>query len=281
MADKRKSRKPAPAARGRDAAQARAEAERLKAAQAAKERRTKLLAIAGAVLVVVGIVVAVVLVLIEATKSSYGDVAKPPGAIEAGAVVIGQDLAPGGTPAEGDDVVVVRVYSDYMCPNCASVEARLSGKFEELAAAGKIKLEIQPLAILDYMSEGTNYSTRASNAALTVAKYAPDKFLAFHSRLFDSDIQPGEYTEGLTDERLIEVAQEVGIGSEATDKFADQEFYDWITYSTDKGRSDGLQGTPSMWIGPSDSRLTQIEDPYGVNLDDAIARVLAGDNPNG
>ncbi|MDR2379209.1 MAG: thioredoxin domain-containing protein [Bifidobacteriaceae bacterium] len=268
-------------ARNRDAARARAEAERLKAVQAAKERRTKLIAVGAGLVVVVAIVVAVVLVLREATKSNFDEIARPLGANEAGALVIGQDLVVGGAPAEGDGVVVLRVYSDYMCPGCGAVERRLSAKFDELAASGKIKLEIQPVAFLDRFSLGTLYSTRATRAAMTVAQHAPDKFLAFHAKLFASDVQPAENSEGLTDERLVELAQEVGVGEDVTAKFADNEFAEWVDYATDQAQAQPVETTPSLWIGASDSDLTLIENPGAVNLDDAVAAVLAGQDPNG
>jgi protein-disulfide isomerase len=262
-------------------ARAREEAARLKAAQAAKERRTRLIAISAAAVVLVAVVVAVVVVLGAATKSNYDEIARPAGANKAGSIVIGQDLAAGGVPAEGDDVLVLRVYSDYMCPGCGGVERRLGSKFEQLAAEGKIKLEIQPVSFLDSLSQGTQYSTRATLAAMAVAQGAPDRFLAFHAKLFEDGVQPDENTEGLTDERLVELAQEVGVPAEVTDKFADAEFKDWVDYATDQARTQPVITTPSLWIGKSDSKLTLIEQPGAVDLDDAIAKVLAGENPNG
>ncbi|MDR1442865.1 MAG: thioredoxin domain-containing protein [Bifidobacteriaceae bacterium] len=259
---------------------ARAEAERLKAAQAAKERRVKLIAISAAVVVVIAAVVAVVFVIREANKSNFADVPKPVGGNEAGVIVIGQDLAAGGTPAEGDEVVVLRMYSDYICPGCGSVERRLGSKLEELTADGKIKLEIAPVPFLDYMSNGTQYSTRATNAAMTVANYAPDKFMAFHAKLFETGIQPEENTDGLSDERLVELAQEVGVPEDVAAKFAAMEFIRWLDYSVQEARAQPVEGTPSMWIGKSDSDLTLIDNPSSINLDEAIADVLAGNDPN-
>jgi protein-disulfide isomerase len=281
MADKNKSGKgKATQQRNRDAERARAEAERLRAEQAAKERRTKLIAIIAGVVVVVAIAVAVIFVVRQASKSDYADVARPVGAFEAGAIVIGQDLVAGGAPAEGSDVAVVRVYSDYICPGCGSLERRLGAKLEELAAAGKIKLEFQPVVFLDSQSQPAGYSTRATNAAMTVANYAPDKFLAFHAKLFESGTQPAEGTAGLSYEELAQVAQGLGISAEVTDRFVGAEFAAWLDYETDKAYSSGVEGTPSVSIGKSDGSLTLVKNPGSLNLDDAIARVLAGDNPD-
>ncbi|MDR1188223.1 MAG: thioredoxin domain-containing protein [Bifidobacteriaceae bacterium] len=262
-------------------AAARAEAERLKAAQAAKERRTKLIAVAAAVVVVIAVAVAVVLVLRGSNKSSYEDVTRPLGGSEAGAIVVGQDLAAGGAPAEGDDVVVVRIYSDYMCPGCGSVERRLGAKLEELTASGDIKLELQSVAYLNRFSQGTEYSTRAANATATVAALAPEQYLAFHSKLYESGVQPEESTEGLTDERLVELAQEVGVPESVTSQFAERKYESWVDYATTQAQDFGVGGTPSIWVGKSDSDLTQITDTSSLNLDAVIAAVRAGDNPNG
>ncbi|MDR1634279.1 MAG: DsbA family protein [Bifidobacteriaceae bacterium] len=280
MASKSKSGKGAAARRNEDAARARAEAERLKAVQAAKERRTKLITIGIGAVVAVAVVVAVVLVLRQSTESNYDEIARPKGAIEAGAIVIGQDLAAGGAPAEGEDVAVVRVYSDYICPGCGSLERRLGAKFEELAAAGKIKLELQPVAFLDSQSSPAGYSSRATNAAMIVANYAPDKFVAFHAKLFETGTQPDEGTEGLTAEQLVELAQGLGVPADVTDRFADSEFSSWVEYETSQAVADGVGTTPSLWVGKSDGNLTLITNPGTINLDDAIAKVLDGEDPN-
>jgi protein-disulfide isomerase len=255
---------------------ARLEAERLKAAQAAKERRGRLIGVGIGAAVVVAAIVVVVLVL-QSTQGS-GAATRPLGANDAGAIVLGQDLKPGGEPAGG--AVVVRLYSDYLCPNCAQVERRLAASLEELAAAGEIKLEIQAVDFLARLSSGTEYPKRAANAAATVANYAPEQFLAFHAKLYEADIQPGENTEGLTDERLAEVAQEVGVPAEVTDRFTANEFAEWVEYATSTAISDGVGGTPSIRMGPSDSKLTAVKDPYSLNPEQAIARVRDGQSPD-
>jgi protein-disulfide isomerase len=267
------------AAQQRAREEARAEAQRIKQRQAARDRRNLLIGIAAAVTVVVAAAVVVVVVLMNSSGGSY-EGEKPTGASDDGVILIGQNGQPGGEAARGDDVVVVRVYSDYICPICGSVERRLGSKLESLAASGDIRLEIAPISFLDNESNGTKYSTRSTNAVLTVARYAPEQFLAFHSKLFEQDVQPSQYSEGLDDAKLVELAQSVGVPASVTDKFAAGEFNSWIEFAAQKARDQPVEGTPSIWMGKSDSKLTLIKNSNSLDLDDAIAKVREGKDPN-
>ncbi|MDR2381448.1 MAG: thioredoxin domain-containing protein [Bifidobacteriaceae bacterium] len=273
---KAKRKPPQVVAREQARQAARLEAERLKAAQAAKDRRRKLIGLGIGVVLLVAIVVVVILVLQE-TKQSTEDVIRPTGGNDAGAIVIGQDLAAGGEPASGEDVVTVRIFSDYMCPYCGQAERRLKARLEELATAGEIRLELQVLPRLDSLSLGTEYSTRAANAAATVANYAPAQYLAFHSKLFESGIQPAEGSEGLSDEELIALAQEVGVPEDVTARFAAAEFEPWVSYANTEAYNQGVSSTPAMLIGLKESDLAAVSNPVQVDIDDAIAKVRAGE----
>ncbi|MDR1392441.1 MAG: thioredoxin domain-containing protein [Bifidobacteriaceae bacterium] len=273
--------KPAKAAaqqRAREAA--RAEAARLKSEAAARERRLRLIYIGAGVALLVAVAVIVVLVLQSTTAKNYDEVDRPAGANEYGAIALGQDMVPGGALTTAEDAVVVRIYADYMCPGCATLEGRLGSKLTSLAEAGEIKLEILVVSYLDRMALGTQYSTRAANAAATVAHYAPEQYWAFHAKLFESDIQPGENTEGLSDERLAEIAQQLGVPADVTDRFAAREFDSWVTFATDQAKAQGVGGTPGLAIGKSGSDLTLAKLPGSIDLDAAIARVRAGQSPD-
>ncbi|MDR2252809.1 MAG: thioredoxin domain-containing protein [Bifidobacteriaceae bacterium] len=271
---------PVAAARERARQEARLEAERLKAAQAAKDRRRRLISVAiGAAVVVVAAIV-VILVLQTTKTPGFAELTKPPGATERGSIVIGQDLKPGGEPASGDDVLVLRIYSDYMCSACGSTERRLGARVEELAASGEVQLEINSLGFLDDVSTGTAYSSTAANAVATVAEYAPDQYLAFHSKLFEQEVQTVSFSEGLTNERLAELAAEVGVPQDVTDRFALGEFNDWVAYTTDQALNDGVGQTPAIAIGKTDSSVKFAEYASSLDVDSALARVRAGDSPD-
>ena len=103
------------------------------------------------------------------------------------------------------DAVVVDVYLDYMCPYCAMFEA-INGAIAGRAAGGRddVVVAYHPVSILDRLSMGTGYSTRAATAAALVADQAPETFDAFNAAMFAS--QPGESTEGLTDAAIAGIA---------------------------------------------------------------------------
>ncbi|MDR2347159.1 MAG: DsbA family protein [Bifidobacteriaceae bacterium] len=258
---------------------ARQEVERLKAAQAAKERRTRIIGVAIGLVIVIA--AAVVVILVQQSTSGSGSTGpRPLGANDAGAIVLGQDLQPGGAPAAGGDAVVIRIYADYLCPNCAEVERRLSASLENLASAGEITLEIQAVDFLARLSNGTEYPRRAANVAATIANYSPEHFLAFHSKLYEEGVQPDEGSDGLTDQRLVELAQEVGVPASVTDRFAASEFAEWVEYATAQAVADGVGGTPGIKMGASDSKLTLVNNPYTLNPDTAIARIRDGQSPD-
>src|SRR5690606_576114 len=97
---------------------------------------------------------------------------------------------------------------------------------------GKTTVEIHPLAVLDRLSQGTKYSTRATNASACVANYSPNQFYDFHNLLFAN--QPAEQSSGLSDDQLIDLATQAAVGS--PDKVAscikNQDFKKWVSDST-------------------------------------------------
>ncbi|MDR0366442.1 MAG: DsbA family protein [Bifidobacteriaceae bacterium] len=254
------------------------EAKKIKAQREAKERRMKMIGLVAVVAVAIIVAVIVVLVLQTTNGPGFDEIeAKPTGAQESGALLIGQDLVVGGQPARGDDVVVLRVYSDYICPGCGSVEGRLGQRMEDMAAAGQIQLEIAPLVTLDGQST-TRYSSRATDAAMVVANYSPDKFLAFHKLLFAN--QPPEGSAGLSDDELKDLARQVEVPETTIERFGNDEFAEWIAYANSQAQKQPVQTTPSLWMGKSDSDLTLVKNPGSINLDRARQRVLAGQDLN-
>jgi protein-disulfide isomerase len=63
---------------------------------------------------------------------------------------------------------------------------------------------VHSVSILDRLSDGSEYSTRAASASAWVADRAPEQFSAFHESLFAD--QPEENTPGLSDEQIAQVA---------------------------------------------------------------------------
>ena len=206
--------------------EARVKAIQMREQQKKREKRNRTIAISGLVAAVVVLAVVVALILGQTKGTSAGaaytgdavklaDVAKPSTAEDNGAIPVGATGKAGEKPATGD--VVVSVYLDYMCPYCHQFETANDAELATLRAAGGVTVEYHPISILDRLSSGTEYSTRASNAAAIVADQAPDKFPAFNTALFAN--QPAENSQGLSDDEIAKLALTAGVPQSVVDKF--------------------------------------------------------------
>ena len=206
--------------------EARLKAIEMREQQKKREKRNRTIAISGLVAAVVVLAVVVALILGQ-TKTTAGgaaytgdavkiaDVAKPSTAEDNGAIPVGATGKAGEKPAAGD--VVVSVYLDYLCPYCHQFETANDAELATLRAAGGVTVEYHPVSILDRLSSGTEYSTRAANAVAVVADQAPDKFSAFNTALFAN--QPAENSQGLSDDEIAKLALTAGVPQSVVDKF--------------------------------------------------------------
>jgi protein-disulfide isomerase len=162
-------------------------------------------------------------------------------------------------PNERDDeagILDIQMYVDYLCPICGDFEATNGDYITSLLGNGNTTVEIHPIAILDRLSQGSKYSTRATNAAACVANYAPNQYYAFHNLLFAN--QPAENTTGLSDDELIELTVQAKV--DEVDKIAacikNQEFKAWVSNSTTRALNgpipnsnvDKVTGTPTVIV---------------------------------
>jgi protein-disulfide isomerase len=245
--------------------EARLKALELREQQKKREKRNRIIAISGLVAAVVVLVVVVALILGQSKTTATGgaaytgdavkiaDVAKPSTAEANGAIPVGATGKAGEAPAAGD--VVVSVYFDYLCPYCHQFETANDAELATLRAAGGVTVEYHPVSILDRLSSGTEYSTRAANAVAVVADQAPDKFSAFNTALFAN--QPAENSQGLSDDEIAKLALGAGVPQSVVDKFTatvpDKSWRTFAPYvaalttqaSTDLGSSFG---TPTVLI---------------------------------
>ena len=212
----------------------------------------------GSILVVVAVIAAAVLVLTSVFSSIERSSTSRSGTEQAGG-----SSAPAGTSGDGivvgdggDDAVRVVTYIDYLCPYCGQFESTNAEQLSEWVDSGQVVLEVHPVSFLDRASLGTEYSTRAANAAACVADEAPDRFEAFSALLFEN--QPQEETEGLSDADLIDLVNEAGAldGTDVADCIDSGEFDDWVTQATERALSepvpnsdlDRIQGTPTVIV---------------------------------
>jgi len=235
---------------------ARAKALAMRQEQERKAKRTRMLAIGGllaAVLVLAAVVFAIVRQG-QANAEAYGDVVYAGGAQEAVAPSLEDVEAPaaadatGGIPisaagvgeAGGEDDVVVEVYFDFMCPWCGKFDAANSGELEALAADEGVTVVYKNIAFLDGNSQGTFYSTRAANAAATVAAEAPELYTDFVTALYAN--QPAEGTEGLKDAKIAEIATEVGVPQDVVDAFTET-----VDGTFEVGSDDATESRDGTW----------------------------------
>jgi protein-disulfide isomerase len=257
---------------------AKAEAERIKAAQAAKERRRRLITIGSLVGAVLVVAVVITVVMLSTQSKEWNAVElKPLGAVKSGGIRLGQDLQPGGEAPSGNDVVTVRIYSDFMCPGCGSFDLQNAALLSDLSKNGSIQVEVHTLGILDYIEKSESYSTRAALASFAVAKYDPANYWAFVQALFGD--QPTEGQETRTDEQIVQIAQSAGVSEEAREKFRSLEMQPWLDYANAKFQQDGYTGTPTIVLARGDEK----GEVWGrvINLEEAIDNVREGRPANG
>lgn len=135
---------------------------------------------------------------------------------------------------EESATIAIDMYVDYFCKICGAFEEANGDQIATWVESGAATIEIHPLAILDRVSQGTKYSTRAANAAACVANYSPDAYYSFHTALFQN--RPDENTTGLSDEKLIELATKAKATRIASisDCITEQKFKVWVTEAKDR-----------------------------------------------
>ena len=176
-------------------------------------------------------------------------------ATETAALKSGQDPV-ANTRDEASGTLDIQMYVDYLCPICGQFEATNGAYITSLLDNGKTTVEIHPIAILDRLSQGTKYSTRATNAAACVANYSPNQYYDVHNLLFAN--QPKENTVGLGDDELISLTTQAAVLN--PDKIStcikNQEFKKWVGDSTARALNgpipnsnvDKVTGTPTIIV---------------------------------
>lgn len=153
------------------------------------------------------------------------------------------------------DTANIVMYVDYLCPICGDFENTNGEQITSWVTAGNATVEIHPISILDRLSSGSKYATRAANAAACVANYEPDTFLAFNTAMFAD--QPAENTTGLTNDELASVAESAGVTStEVASCITDETYADWVEASTQRALAgpipnsdiDTVEGTPTVLV---------------------------------
>ncbi len=267
---------------------ARQQAKSLSAKSSARDKRGRLLTQIGlgvAAITVIGILAAVIL---EGTKpAGPGPLNMASDGIKIGAEykavkteALPADAQPVPTPENPSDIVDITIFVDYLCPICGEFEAVNGASINDLVSRGSATIEIHPLSFLDNRSQGSQYSTRAANAVACLSNYVPDSVLEFSNLLFAN--QPAENTSGLSDEQLIQLAQQTGANEQATACIEDQDFKSWVGASTARAMGGTLainnldpsftkiSGTPTVLING-----VPFQYSYPFNNEEFLSAVLA------
>ncbi|WP_307841978.1 thioredoxin domain-containing protein [Salinibacterium sp. SWN1162] len=235
--------------------------------QKKKDRRTKWILQGSVGLALVAIVAVIALVLVNSNQPAgpgpqnfasdgiqlnQGFIATPTDARASDADPIANDRD------EESGVLDIQIYVDYLCPICGSFEQTNAEYIESLVENDAATLEIHPITILDRLSQGQRYSSRAVNAVACVADSSPNDFYSYHNTLLSEAVQPAENTAGLSNDDLIDLLDVVGV--ENTDAIAecitDETFKTWVKNSTARALSDPIPnsdvgevtGTPTVLV---------------------------------
>lgn len=176
-------------------------------------------------------------------------------AVETGAIQPGQ--SPIATiPDSSSEVISIQVYIDYFSPLGLSFEQANGEQIATWVDSGAATLEVHPLAILDRVSQGTKYSTRAANAAACVANFAPDQYYKFHTALLEN--QPKENSAGLTDKQLVQLTLDANVDNTTKIRgcIEQQTFRSWVADARDRALTgpipftdvDAISDTPTVIV---------------------------------
>ena len=230
----------------RDAAREKAREQRLK--QQRREKRNRAVLQLSIGVVIVAIVAVVALVIVNSVRPAGPG---PRNMANGGITISGASLkairtgpaAAGSTPSPQTPPagkVLIQAWEDFGCPACRSFEEANGSTIAQLVKSGAAEVQYLPVSILDNRFQG-GYSTRAANAAAAVANWSPDSFPAFHSLMYQKDVQPEEGQAGLTDDRLIELVQQVKPQNLAQIEKAirGQQYVKWVDARTEEFTKDG------------------------------------------
>jgi protein-disulfide isomerase len=217
-----------------------------------KRDRRRRVALQGGIVVAIVVVIAIIVLVVAngIRPPSSGPLNMQSDGIKIGAdykavstpaLKPGEDPTPSKTNAK--DVIAIQVYLDYQCPICGAFEKANSDQISTWVKTGAATIEIHPISILDRMSLGTRYSTRAANAAACIANYSPNTYFAFSALLFSH--QPAENTTGLSDQQIVALAEKAKPTKLSSIKtcITNQAFKSWVIASTARATTGPIVGT--------------------------------------
>jgi protein-disulfide isomerase len=145
------------------------------------------------------------------------------------------DISVSGLAFEGpaDAPVTIAVFSDYQCPYCARLLPLMEQVREKYPDDVKIVFKNFPLAM--------HKSAKEAARAVLAAK-EQGKFWELHDALFEN-------YRGLNDEKIREIAKDVGLDVEKLEEDMKDPFIeDLINRDIRNAREAGVRGTPTIFV---------------------------------
>ncbi len=255
------SNKRSKATRREEAQAASARAAAIRREHERSERRRRTIAVAAAVVVVLALIFGIGYAVQSSRDTTGASASAPQGVANKYGIPVGQ----GSAPAE------VTVYEDFMCPVCGEFEKASRPWVEQYVGQGKVRVNYHVISILDRASNGTNYSTRAANAAGVVFDTSGSQvFKKFHDLLYEN--QPAENSNGLSDQQLIDFAVRAGASKDKiTQPIKDLKYKQWVLNATDyASKQPGFQGTPTVYVGGKQVTGYQTMDQLSALVKQAV-----------
>ncbi|MGJ7441224.1 DsbA family protein [Aquipuribacter sp. MA13-6] len=251
-----------------------AKLEAIRRQNAADAKRARTLSIVAAVVVVV-LVVVVVVVIALTSRGGGDDEAAEVVLPQSTRLTVADDENSGGFVIGEEGPVELVVFEDFQCPACKAFEETSGAYLAELAAGTDVTVVKRPISILDRVSD-TQYSTRSAAAAACVGSTGDDEaYEAFAAALFAEQPDETAAGEGLSDERLSEIATDAG--ADVGDCIADGTYLGWVSVTTESADAQLERlSTPTVLVDGEVVAGTESSPPGPDQLRAAVAAAAAG-----
>lgn len=127
------------------------------------------------------------------------------------------------------------MFFDPQCPACGMIDRGTNKQINTMVDNNELDLFIYPVSFLDQTSTD-NYSSRATNAVVTIAENSPENTMKFINKIFEEDVQPSEGSQysSVTDNELAEIAVSVGVPEDIAKKITEKTYIDWVISNSEK-----------------------------------------------
>ncbi len=171
---------------------------------------------------------------------------------------------------KADAAVVVRMYSDFQCPACRSVEPVVKAIRTEFADRVRFIWKDFPLMQIHKNARNAANAARCANAQ--------GKFWEYHDRLFDT--QDAWSSLGDPKDRFVQFARETGLNEgDFTTCYNRSQFDGDVMDDVDEGEKNGVDSTPTFYVNNTEVR-PRSEAEWRVVLNAALQQAATAPSPS-